>query len=81
MRIDLFGPRPSKPRQVRMQAIDTGQAPGLMPGWRTSMGGHFRCQRCGHDDGWSFDMMPSEIRRGLPCPVCNSMEAANANTR
>ncbi|MDQ0510918.1 hypothetical protein [Ancylobacter amanitiformis] len=55
-----------------MHAVDAGHAPGLMPGWRTSMGGHFRCRRCGHDDGWSFDMTVSEIRRGLPCPTCNA---------
>lgn len=79
MRTDLFGPLPSKPRQVRMHAIDTGHAPGLMPGWRTAMGGYFLCQRCGHDDGWSFDMTPTEIRRGLPCPVCNGTEGANVD--
>lgn len=68
---DLFGPVPRKPPTVRMRAIDHGQAPGLMPGWRTAKGAHFRCWRCGHDAGWLFDLTNTEIRRGLPCPNCN----------
>ena len=71
MRADLFGPVIRPPRVVRMRAVDHGQAPGMMPGWRTSAGAHFRCRKCGHDDGWSFDMTPTEICRGLPCPSCN----------
>lgn len=69
---DLFGytkPR-AKPR-VMMHAIDVGQAPGKMPGWRTTKGAHFVCQKCGHDAGWLFDMQDSEVRRGVPCPLCN----------
>lgn len=62
---------PSQPRIVRMHAVDTGDAPGLLPGWRTTGGGDFVCRRCGHEAGWLFDMSPSEIRRGVPCPVCN----------
>ena len=73
MRQDLFGPVPRKPRVVRMQAIDHGEAPGLMPGWQSAQGGWFKC-RCGHDAGWVFDLTPTEIRRGLPCPVCNIEE-------
>jgi len=75
MTTDLFGPVPRKPSVVRMRAIDHGQAPGLMPGWKTAQGARFRCWRCGHDDGWSFNMTVSEIKRGLPCPICN--EATN----
>lgn len=70
MAVDLFGPLPRKPRIKRMHAIDHGEAPGLMPGWHTAQGGHFVC-KCGHDAGWQFNLTPSEIRRGLPCPVCN----------
>lgn len=71
---DLFGPRPSAPRIVRMHAVDVGQAPGMMPGWRMATGGHFVCSRCRHDAGWLFNLTISEIRRGVPCPVCNSKE-------
>lgn len=70
---DLFGPQPRAPRRVMMHATDTGQAPGTMPGWRTAKGGYFRCQRCGHDAGWLFDMQDSEVRRGVPCPKCNEV--------
>lgn len=68
---DLFGSVPRKPRTIRMHAIDAGEAPGKMPGWKTAQGGHFRCERCGHDAGWLFNMNVTEIRRGLPCPNCN----------
>ncbi|WP_419739120.1 hypothetical protein [Ruegeria sp.] len=49
---------PPRVRRVMMHADDRGQAPGLMPGWRTAK-------------GWLFDMTDSEVRRGVPCPVCN----------
>ncbi|WP_419737909.1 hypothetical protein [Ruegeria sp.] len=49
---------PPRMRRVMMHADDRGQAPGLMPGWRTAK-------------GWLFDMTDSEVRRGVPCPVCN----------
>lgn len=68
---DLFGPQTRAPSRVMMHAIDTGQAPGTMPGWRTAKGAHFQCRRCGHDAGWLFDMQDSEVRRGVPCPECN----------
>ena len=68
---DLFGPRPRAPRRVMMHAVDTGHAPGTMPGWRTAKGAHFKCTTCGHDSGWLFDMQDSEVRRGVPCPACN----------
>lgn len=74
---DLFGPRPSRPRLMRMHAADLGQAPGMMPGWRTSTGGDFICHRCGHKAGWIFNLTISEIRRGLPCPICNPGEEPN----
>lgn len=63
--------QPRRTRRVLMHAADVGQAPGLMPGWRTTKGGHFLCGQCGHDAGWCFDMTDTEIRRGIPCPVCN----------
>lgn len=71
---DLFGARPRSPRRIMMKATDHGKAPGLMPGWKTAEGAHFVCQRCNHDAGWLFNLTPTEIRRGLPCPACNSVE-------
>lgn len=47
----------------------------MMEGWRTPKGGHFVCQKCGHDAGWRFDMQDSEVRRGLPCPLCNEVRS------
>lgn len=73
-RVDLFGPIPRKPRRVMMHAVDIGQAPGMMPGWTSAKGGEFVCRRCGHEAGWLFDMTETEIRRGVPCPVCNEGE-------
>lgn len=35
---DLFGHRPRAPRRIMMHAIDTGEAPGMQPGWRTAKG-------------------------------------------
>lgn len=67
---DVFGPTPRRPRITRMHAVDHGQAPGMMPGWKTPKGGHFKC-RCGHDAGWLFNLTDSEVRRGVPCPKCN----------
>lgn len=71
MTCDLFGLVARKPTFVRMRAIDHGEAPSLMPGWKTANGAHFRCWRCGHDAGWLFNMSVSEVRRGVPCPECN----------
>lgn len=68
---DLFGPVHRAPRRVLMKATDHGEAPGMMAGWRTARGARFECAKCGHDAGWLFDLYPSEIRYGLPCPKCN----------
>lgn len=68
---DLLGPKPPVRRRAMMHAVDQGTAPGMMPGWRNSNGGHFKCPKCGHDAGWLFDMTDTEIRRGVPCPKCN----------
>lgn len=75
MTTDLFGPVPRAPKIVRMHATDHGQAPGLMAGWKTTNGGYFKCTSCGHDTGWLFNLTVTDVRRGLPCPVCNSSEA------
>lgn len=71
MKQDTLFPLPKKPRRVMMVPEEWGQAPGLMPGWKTSKGGHFKCKKCGHDAGWLFNFTESELRRGLPCPACN----------
>lgn len=73
MSAHLFGPVPRKPPLIRMRAIDHGQAPGLMPGWKTTNGAHFRCWKCRYDAGWLFNMTATETRRGLPCPSCNGV--------
>lgn len=33
--------------------------------------GNFRCAHCGHRAGW-LRATESEMRRGVPCPVCNA---------
>ena len=69
---DLFGfVKVRKPRRVLMGFYDAGQAPGMMPGWTTTKGAAFRCNRCGHDDGWTFNLTDSQVRAGIPCPICN----------
>lgn len=68
---DLFGARPKRRRRVMMHATDVGQPPYSMKGWRTDKGGFFECKRCGHVAGWRFNMVESEIWRGIPCPICN----------
>lgn len=71
--MDLFqGTLPRRPRRVLMVAVDIGQAPGMMPGWTTTKGAHWVCGRCGHDEGWLFDMSDAEIRKRVACPVCNA---------
>ncbi|WP_454917354.1 hypothetical protein [Xanthobacter sediminis] len=66
--LDLFGPQPRAPHRVMMNAIDAGQAPGTMPGWRTSKGAHFQCRRCGHDAGYSSGgSMTATL-----CPFCGA---------
>ena len=71
--MDLFqGMLPRRPRRVLMAAVDIGQAPGMMPGWKTAKVSSWVCGRCGHDEGWLFDMSDTEIRRRVPCPVCNA---------
>lgn len=33
-----------------------------------------KCSRCGHNDGyWEFDTV-TEVKRGIPCPVCNNIQ-------
>ncbi|MVA24521.1 hypothetical protein V6582_05745 [Agrobacterium vitis] len=75
---DLFGfeGKPRQPKRIMMHAVDVGCAPGMMPGWRTPQGAHFKCTHCGHDDGWCFDLSMTEIRRGLPCSICNEKAGA-----
>lgn len=64
---DLFGHvRARRPRRVMMHAIDSGLS------IRGRSAAHFRCDTCGHDDGWS-EIPPTRtaLHRGLPCPKCN----------
>ena len=69
---DLFPkPRRKLPR-VMMKSTDQGSAPGFMPGWKTTNGGFFECSKCGHVAGWLFNLTMTDVRKGVPCPVCNS---------
>ncbi|MBV2147915.1 Zn-ribbon domain-containing protein [Sphingobium sp. AS12] len=64
---DLFGHiRPRRSPRVMMHAVDSGLS------IRGKSAAHFRCTRCGRDDGWS-EIPPTStaLRRGLPCPNCN----------
>ncbi len=63
---DMFpGTKPprAKPR-VMMHMIDAGYAAGQI--------GHFMCAKCGHDSDW-VSATDTELRRGIPCPVCNGL--------
>ena len=73
---------PPRRRLILMHAVDRGEAPGMMPGWRSPEGARFRCSRCGHDSGWLFDLGERDLRRGLlPCPVCNAPDHGPLTTR
>lgn len=64
---DLFSsatPPRRKPR-VLMHFTDAGYVDGL-GGAAT-----FECRRCGHETDW-LAATDTEIRRGIPCPVCNA---------
>lgn len=49
-----------KPKRKLMRVFDAGH--GVV---------HFRCQHCGHDDGWTKARTLTEDRRGRACPRCN----------
>jgi DNA-directed RNA polymerase subunit RPC12/RpoP len=65
----LFPPEiaPSKPRKKRewmMHMIDAGSLDN------NRNIAQFRCARCGHESDW-MEGTVTEIKRGVPCPVCN----------
>jgi DNA-directed RNA polymerase subunit RPC12/RpoP len=31
----------------------------------------FKCSRCGHQSEWMVINSVSDVKRGLPCPICN----------
>lgn len=66
----LEKPPRARPR-VMMKMTDAGNAGYRLTGWKTDRGANFECLKCGHDDGWTFNLTITEIRRGLPCPKCN----------
>jgi len=52
-----------RPRIFRMKIADGGVS-------FTDL--KFTCPKCGYDDGWKqHDLSITEIKRGIPCPVCN----------
>lgn len=64
--LSMLAPLPPKPRKaarVLMQIIDCGQ----FPDGRTC--GHFQCRKCQRDEWLAASL--TDLRRGLPCPVCN----------
>lgn len=66
----LSRPPRKKPR-VLMKMTDAGDAGYMLPEWTTSHGACFQCPKCGHKDGWTFNLMVAQVKRGLPCPECN----------
>lgn len=60
-------------RRALMHAIDAGYAHGPM--------GHFVCDRCGHDADWLICDNETELRRGVPCPICNAKPNAQGERR
>ena len=60
---DLFAEKkPRRDRRVMMHVIDAGQ--GMA---------EFECKKCGTVAGW-VKASPEEIRRGIPCEICNAEE-------
>lgn len=63
--MDLFGKATrSKPR-VLMHFTDVGC------GAADELLATFSCRKCGHESGWMICANETEVKRGLPCPVCN----------
>ena len=63
---------PVRTRIKRMQMVDAGCNP-CGPGDIAQ----FECKRCGEQSEW-LQCSASEIRRGIPCPKCNAVEANNS---
>jgi len=58
--IDLFGPRPRRPRRVMMHVADAGIEMA-----------RYECAKCGHKTDWEPIESVTEVKRGKPCPMCN----------
>lgn len=57
---------PIRRHVVRMHADDSGGNDCVGKPYM----GHFVCRTCGHEAGWK-PATGAELRRGLPCPICN----------
>lgn len=63
---------PAKPRRVLMRVVDAGDH-GCVTRCRYFV--HLKCEKCGHDAGWS-EHMTKKASMSQPCPKCNG-EAGN----
>lgn len=72
MKIDLFGPVERKPRRVMLHARDSGIFPD------GKLAAEFACTKCHYDSGWIYATSP-DIRRGIPCPLCNAAHIQGSN--
>ncbi|HMM25705.1 MAG TPA: hypothetical protein PKA36_13015 [Pseudoxanthomonas mexicana] len=71
MRSDLFPdtkPARAKPR-VLMHFTDVGC------GAASELIATFACHKCGHETEWLVCDNDTEVKRGVPCPVCNGGNA------
>jgi hypothetical protein len=64
---DIFGGKPRKPYQFKMHVCDAG-------GDNEEHIATFECRRCNEKTGWLSFKTITEIRRGIPCPICNNKE-------
>lgn len=60
--------RPKVPRVIRMHVSDAGHG--------DSMGAivRWQCRKCGHETDWDQvgEASVTKLKRGIPCPKCNS---------
>lgn len=59
---------PRAKRRVLMHVTDGGYVDGL------GDAATFECRRCKHESGW-VAASATDVRRGIPCPVCNKETA------
>jgi len=60
MQLQLLDKSPRRTPRKLMHVVDYGS--GMA---------HFKCNHCGHDDGWTLAETLDADKRGRPCPRCN----------
>lgn len=62
-------PKTTLPRRKNKRLMHVTDAGGTDEGHHI----HFKCDHCGHDNGWGVyrSKTITELKRGLPCPKCN----------